>query len=135
MPPWLLGHQWSGDGPGARLRRARVAKNLVIRDLAKEVKMTPEAISYLESGINTASLQTLRKLAKALEVPIAYLGCFEKLPEDTLGQRITKARLYHGLTKKEMAHAISVDPKTLRSWEQDRHKPLEKHLEKLKKYI
>jgi transcriptional regulator with XRE-family HTH domain len=41
------------------------------------------------------------------------------LPENTLGQRIRKARLYHGLTKKEFADKLGVNEKTVRLWEED----------------
>jgi len=108
---------------------------MTIRTLAKAVGMTPEAISKLEAGKSTASLPTLRKLAQVLGAPIAYLGCFETLPENTLGQKITKARLFHGLTKEEMARAIGVDVKTLRHWEQDKHTPLERYFSILKEYL
>lgn len=135
MPPWLLGHQWSGDSPGARLRQARVAKGMTVRDLAAVTGLTPATISGLEAGRTTASLPNLRKLAQALGVPIAYLGCYETLPENTLGQRITKARLYHGLTKEEMARVIGVDPKTLRLWEQDKHQPLQRYSTVLNTYM
>ncbi|MBW2672113.1 MAG: transcriptional regulator [Deltaproteobacteria bacterium] len=135
MPPWLLGHQWSGDSPGARLRQARVAKNMTIRDLSAATGLSVTALSRLEADKFNAALPNLRTLAKALGVSIAYLGCFEKLPENTLGQRITKARLYHGLTKKEMAQAIGVDPKTLRSWEQDKHQPLNRYFTVLNSYL
>jgi len=135
MPPWLLGHQWSGDSPGARLRQARVAKNMTIRDLAAATGLSVTAIGSLEADKFNATLPHLRSLARVLGVPIAYLGCFERLPENTLGQRITKARLYHGLTKEEMARAIGVDQKTLRSWEQDKHQPLQRYSTVLDAYL
>lgn len=55
---------------------------------------------------------TVRALAEALKQPVWFLGCYELLPEDTLGQRIRKARLYHGLTKKEFANRFGVNEKT-----------------------
>jgi transcriptional regulator with XRE-family HTH domain len=66
---------------------------------------------------------------------VAYLGCYDKLPEHTLGQRITKARLYHGLTKEELAEKLGVDPKTLRHWEQDKQEPLQQHHTTLAVYL
>jgi len=135
MPPWLSAHQWSGDLPGARLRQARLAKNLTIRDLAAATGLSVVSLGNLETDKCKASLPNLRTLAKVLGHPIVYLGCFERLPVKTLGQRITKARLYHGLTKEEMAQSIGVDQKTLRHWEQDKHQPLRRHSATLSKYI
>ncbi|MBT9173779.1 MAG: hypothetical protein DDT21_02185 [Syntrophomonadaceae bacterium] len=57
------------------------------------------------------------------------------LPENTLGQRIKKARLCHGLTKRELACSVGVDEKTLRHWEADRHIPLEKFLTALQGFL
>lgn len=71
-------------------------------------------------------MQSLRLIAKALDTPISYLGNFENLPENTIGQRIKKARLYHGLTKKELAEILNINPKTLANWEQDKQTPLKK---------
>lgn len=135
LPTWLLGHLGQGDSPGARLRQARVAKGMTIRDLAQAVQMTPQAIGNIENGRSTASLPTLRKLARVLKVPVAFLGCFETLPESTLGQRITKARLYHGLTKEEFAQLIGVNEKTLRQWEQGKHAPSPQFADVLNDYL
>lgn len=123
------------DNQGARVRKARLAKSLTIRALAEASGLTPETISYIENGKNPASLSTLRALSEALEVSICYLGCFESLPEDTLGQKIRKGRFCAGLTIEELAKTIGVDPGTLNKWENDKHKPLKRYLDKLKKHI
>ncbi|PSK19394.1 hypothetical protein C7R94_11560 [Brevibacillus sp. NRRL NRS-603] len=46
---------------------------------------------------------SFRRLSKVLGVSVAFLSCFEKLPESTLGERIIKARFYYGYTKREFA--------------------------------
>src|SRR5690554_767569 len=124
-----------GDSPGARLRQTRISKDMTIRSLAEAAGLTPETISYIESGRNLPSLSTLRKLSEALRVSICYLGCFEKLPKNTLGQRITKGRLYTGMTKEELARLIGVDPTTILRWERDGNQPSDEHLKKLKQFI
>jgi len=108
---------------------------MTIRDLAQAVQMTPQAISNIEAGRSTASLSSLRKLAHVLKVPVAYLGCFETLPENTLGQRIKKARLYQGLTKEEFSQLIGVNVKTLRQWEQGKHVPSPQYFNVLNTYL
>lgn len=135
MLPCFPSSEWSGDSPGARLRQARVAMNMTIRDLSKVTGLSTQAIGNIEAGKTHATLPTLRILTGVLGVSFAYLGCFDRLPEDTLGQRITKARLYHGLMKKEMAQAIGVDQKTLRLWEQGVHVPLPRFLCILNQYM
>ncbi|WP_338835973.1 helix-turn-helix domain-containing protein [Neomoorella thermoacetica] len=125
----------SGDTPGSRLRQARLAKNMTIRDLAAASGLTSTTIISLEGDKTKATLPHLRHLSQALNVPIYYLGCFENLPESTLGQRIKKARLFHGLTKEELSKVIGVDPKTLRSWEHDKQKPLQRYLTVIRTYL
>ena len=135
MPMWLLGHQWTGTSPGSRLRQARVANNMTIRDLCAVTELSDVAIKNLESNKFNASLPNLRMFAKVLCVSIGHLGCFEMLPENTFAQRVTKARLFHGLTKEEFAQIIGVDVKTLRNWEQGKHVPLPRYSDVLNQYM
>jgi len=135
MPMWLLGHQWTGTSPGSRLRQARVANNMTIRDLCAVTGLSDVAIKNLETDKFNASLPNLRMFAKVLRVSIGYLGCFEMLPENKLAQRVTKARLFHGLTKEEFAQIIGVDVKTLRNWEQGKHVPLPRYSDVLNQYL
>ncbi len=115
-----------GDTPGKRLRLARLEKKMTIRELAKGAGLTPEAISSIETDKNPASLRSLKKLSEALGQALQYLGCFEGLPEDTLGQRLRKARMCKGLSLQEASAVLGVDWTTLRRWEQDRSTPLHK---------
>jgi len=102
MPAWFLGHQWSGDSSGARLRQARVAKNMTIRDLDEATGLSTPTIGNLEAGRIRATLPNLLCLDQVLDVPVAYLGCFEVFPEKALSQRIKKARRSMGLPRKNL---------------------------------
>jgi len=90
---------------------------VAFRDLCAVTGLSDVTIKNLESDKFNASLTNLRKFAKVLRVSIEYLGCSEMLPENTLAQRITKARLFYGFSKVEFAPIINVDVKTLRNWE------------------
>ncbi|KLI01273.1 DNA-binding protein [Brevibacillus formosus] len=63
---------------------------------------------------------SLRRLSNVLGVSVAFLGCFEKMPESTLGEHIIKARLYYGYTKREFAALLRISERTLYEWEYDR---------------
>ncbi|GIO06186.1 hypothetical protein J31TS6_22140 [Brevibacillus reuszeri] len=104
-------------------------------DLASITGLCTRTIGLVESNKQIASPPTLRLLSKALDVPISFLGCFEQLPEATLGNRITKARLYHGYSKREFAKLLDVDVKSLYNWENDRVVPADPHLNLLANYI
>lgn len=103
--------------PGLRIRASRIEANLSIRELAALTGLTPEAISFMENGVHPPSLKSLKEISVCLNRPVHYLGCFETLPEDTFGDRLNKARLYHGLTKQEAALQLGVDPKSILNWE------------------
>ncbi len=100
-------------------------------DLSKKTGISVVSIRLAETGQIVPTPSALRLYAHALGVTVAYLGCYENLPEDTLGQKITKARLYHGMTKSEFAKEIGVNVRTLYAWEADRYIPsinLDKYL-------
>ncbi|BAU27651.1 helix-turn-helix protein [Aneurinibacillus soli] len=92
---------------------------MFIVELAKQAKLTKEMISMIERGVYTPKIKTLKKLSEALDIPIWYLGCFENLPEDTLGQRLRKAKLYAGLISSELAQILSASHRSVCSWERD----------------
>ncbi|WP_168928841.1 helix-turn-helix domain-containing protein [Paenibacillus dokdonensis] len=114
--------------PGGRIRNARLAANLTIREVASQIGLTPEAISMIENEHNQPSLLSLRKLSDCLDKSLWYFGGFENLPEATLGDRIRKARFYNGLHVDEVASIIGVDPRSIRNWEQNKRTPSAKFI-------
>lgn len=123
------------DKSSSRLYSARKAKNLTIEELAKLSKVSPGTIGLIELGQHKPSLKTLRKLSQSLDVQISYLGNFDKLPENTLGQRIKKARLYHGLSQNDLADLIGVGFFTIVSWEKDTCIPQNSNMIIMNKYL
>ncbi|MNW46931.1 transcriptional repressor DicA [compost metagenome] len=117
------------------MRHARLTKEYSIRDLAKIIKVTSQTISNIERGVVTPSLPHLAKLSNVLDKPISFLGCFEQLPENTLGQKIKKARLYQGLLMVDVAELLNVDAKTISNWESDSTKPIDKKLTEIESFI
>ncbi|WP_154120349.1 helix-turn-helix domain-containing protein [Paenibacillus monticola] len=120
---------------GKRIRQGRINKDLTIVEVAAQIGISPTALSYIEGNKNTASLPTLRKLSDILGLPISYLGCFEDLPERTLGELIRKARIYQGMQINETASLFCVDTKTITNWENDRRKPMNKKMNQIKQFI
>jgi transcriptional regulator with XRE-family HTH domain len=108
---------------GSRLRKARIDRNVTIRELSELSGISETSISYIETNAKRASMPSLRIFSKLLNVPIWKLGCFEGLPERTLGEKIRKSRLYKGFTKVEMSTQLNVDVKTLTNWENDNNCP------------
>ncbi|GGE15892.1 hypothetical protein GCM10011571_16900 [Marinithermofilum abyssi] len=121
--------------PAARIQEARLSKGMLIKDLANLIGISHVALSKLENCQTKPKLSTLRLLSQALDVSIAYLGCFETLPEYSFGQRLKKARLYYGMTHHEMAETLGVNEKSVRLWQDGLVKPSSEHMEKLEAYL
>lgn len=130
-PPKVLSTDYTT--PGERIRACRQSKGWLIKTLAKKSGLSITGISYIENGKSNPDLKTLKKLAEVLDVPVSHLSCYEMLPENTLMEKLEKARLYHGHTKKEMAHELGVSIKSIFAWQTGRQ-PGEKSMEKIKSY-
>jgi len=67
---------------------------------------------------------------------IAFLGY---IPHDTLsgtlGKRIVAYRRVMGITQKELARRLGVDPSTLRRWETGTGQPSQKHRKRLEDFL
>ncbi|WP_253721146.1 helix-turn-helix domain-containing protein [Brevibacillus brevis] len=100
-------------------------------DLAAATGLCTRTIGLAEANKLKVSPPSLRRLSKVLGVSVAFLGCFEKLPESTLGQRIIKARLYYGYTKREFSALLGIIERT----EHDRKIPPPTPLNDLSKYL
>jgi len=58
---------------GERIRRARAARELTLAELAELAGVSKSLISQIERGRRDASLDTVRKVASALQVPVFSL--------------------------------------------------------------
>ena len=66
----------SGAAPtvlGARIRAVRTQRNLSLGDLASAAQVSRSLVSQIERGIATPSVDTLRRLASAMSVPVFSL--------------------------------------------------------------
>jgi transcriptional regulator with XRE-family HTH domain len=57
---------------GLRIRKRRGDFDYSLRDLAKKTDLTASFLSQIERGIISPSLNSLRKIAEALEVPLLF---------------------------------------------------------------
>ncbi len=71
---------------GARIRAFRQLRNLTQEQVATEVERTPEAISNIERGRSLPSLETLERLARSMNIPLAEF--FEEERTGLTRQRI-----------------------------------------------
>jgi transcriptional regulator with XRE-family HTH domain len=65
--------QGTPDPPGGTIRRLRKNAQMSVRALAKEAGLSPGFLSQIERGLADPSVQSMRKLASVLNVPVAAL--------------------------------------------------------------
>lgn len=57
---------------GQKIRKRRIDFGLSLRDLASQTNLTASFISQVERGITNPSLNSLRRIAESLEVPLLF---------------------------------------------------------------
>lgn len=100
---------------GLRLRLARERKNLSVKEVAEAAGMSPGYLVEIERGAATPSLDTLRKLAEIVALPLA-----DALRCDSLGDRIRRLRERLNISQAELARRVGVTPGFISQLESDK---------------
>ena len=67
---------------------------------------------------------------------IEFLGYVPfQLPKETISGQLMAYRKLHGLTQRNLAKLLSVDETTIRDWENGKHKPMKKLLNRISKLV
>jgi site-specific DNA recombinase len=113
---------------GDHIRRRRLALKLMQSDVAERLGVTESSIWNWESGQWQPDLRCMPSI-------IAFLG-YNPLPEvTTLGERLVRHRISLGLSQKEAAAEIGVDPATLARWEKEEREPTGAHLAEVRRFL
>lgn len=126
--------------PSYRIKKARIDKNLSLKELSSLSEISYNYITALESGKYKPNFKVLNKLSQALDNPLFYLGCFEDMPENNFIDKLKKARHYHGDSKKHLANKIGANKIganecTIRYWENEKQIPSIKYIKVIEEYI
>ena len=69
---------------GEKIAQNRKNKGLSIRDLAKLAEVTPSLLSQIERGLANPSVNSLKSIANALNVPLFTFFTSEVIKEDLI---------------------------------------------------
>lgn len=58
---------------GERIKEAKLQKGMTTKELAEKTGLSSSFISQVERGLSNCSLQSVRDICKALDIPIYYL--------------------------------------------------------------
>ena len=70
---------------GKEIRQLRKAKGLTLHDLASAIGRSIGYVSQVERGLSTLSIEDLRRLAAAMDVPLGWFFVHENVPEEERG--------------------------------------------------
>ena len=112
-----------------------MAKGYTIKGLAERSGLSFATISALESGQPVYKLSTLASISHALDIDSSVLTDAKNMPEDTLAQKIEKARIMHCHTRQQAMEAIGISNHTYMSVLKGRRQPCEKTMAKIIEYI
>ena len=118
-----------------KIKSLRLAKGYTIKGLAERSGLSLTTISALESGQPVYKLSTLASISYALDVDSSVFTDANNMPEDTLAQKIEKARIMHCHTRQQAMEAIGISNHTYMDIVKGRRQPAEKTMTKIIEYI
>jgi transcriptional regulator with XRE-family HTH domain len=115
VTPGLCGFRRSRTG-GDHIRRRRLALELLQSDVAERLGVTESSVWNWESNGSEPEFRYMPGI-------IEFLG-YNPLPEaTTLGEQLVRHRTTLGMSQKEFATKLAVDPGTLARWERRGREP------------
>ncbi len=79
---------------GRRIKEIRNKKKLTLEELAKRTKVSASFLSQIERGVVYPSVESLKKIAIALQVKIDYFFKEEKVPRRTIVKRDKREKFF-----------------------------------------
>jgi len=114
---------------GDHLRKRRLELKLCQREVAQLLGVEKATIWNWENNYSSPYLYYIPRIIKFL----GYVP-FEDQAK-SLGEKILNYRRLLGITQKELANRLDIDPSTLARWEKNESKPKEKLFKKLNKFL
>ena len=115
---------------GDRMRARRLDLGLHQKEVAAQIICTVDTITNWELNRCQPELSYIPRIIKFL----GYDPC-EPGKDEPLGQRLRKHRRRLGLTIRQAALLLKIDPTSLRDWETGRHRPTKKSLRVIDEFL
>jgi len=107
-----------GNTVAERLAWARLKNGLTMNNLSVLSGLSLTTLSKIENNrCRNHDVKVIKRLAEALDQPIWFMGCYDLLPETSLGDRIRKMRLYKGQYIQELATELVIDEHLISRYE------------------
>ncbi len=110
---------------GNHLLKRRYDLKMSQSQVAKIIGVTTDSITYWENGRSVPQIGYAGKIIKFLGYNPYHID------NKTFGDKLKNCRYLNGLTQKELAQILNIDPSTVGAWEKDTLKPKAKLLKKV----
>jgi transcriptional regulator with XRE-family HTH domain len=97
---------------GEHLKKARLDRGIEQKDAARAMGCDPGTLANWEKGRVSPDVRFWPAI-------LAFLGYDPRPEPQTLGGRIRAARMAEGLSERELARKLGLDPGTVAAWERD----------------
>ena len=109
---------------GDHVRRRRLDLGLLQRQVAVQLGVNTSTVTNWELSHNSPDFRFLPAI-------IEFLGCDPRPEPETIGQTLIRHREGRGMSQKELAALLDVDPSTLGRWEQEERVPTGRFLRRI----
>jgi site-specific DNA recombinase len=113
---------------GDHIRRRRLALKLLQKDVAKRIGVNVKCLNAWEANTSTPEV---RFMAKVIE----FLGYNPLPPANGLAEELVRQRTTLGLTQRDAAARMGVDPTTLARWERGEKEPWGRFVERVNRFL
>ena len=124
---------------GQKIKATRKNAGLTQKELAQKMGLSFQSIAQWENDLRKPKIETLKKIADALECPIDTFTTDdfdEEIPSPSLiGRKIRDCRIAVGLTQQELATKIGVDGATVGRYERGELKIKAETLKKIEEAL
>lgn len=120
---------------GQKIKATRKNAGLTQKELAQKMGLSFQSIAQWENDLRKPKIETLKKIAVALECPIDTFTAddlIEEIPSpELISKKIHDCRTAAGLTQQELAEKIGLDGATIGKYERGILRPKSETLKKI----
>ena len=109
---------------GDHIRKRRLDLGLLQREVAERIGVTTDTITNWELARTEPGIRSLVAI-------IDFLGYVPFSPGESYPERLKVYRMVRGLTQRQLASELGVDPTTVMKWEAGTSKPMRKTRERV----
>lgn len=131
MKPVALSYPDALETIGHHIKTRRLDFGLYQKDVARQLGVKTETVTSWERNYTAPKLSLIPWVITFL----GYDPVQDEIESLSLGERMVRARYPFGMTQKDLARRLGVDPGTLAHWEYGRRQSVQENRAKLHEFV